>query len=224
MAFLETTDLCRRYGEGDAAVLALNSVSLSVEKGQFAAVTGRSGSGKSTLLHVLAGIDRPSSGRVIMDGTDLYALSEEESAASRRRKIGLVFQSYQLLPVLNVRENIELPLLIGGQKPDPAYLDELAAALDLKDRLKHLPSQLSGGQQQRAAIARALIARPDLILADEPTGNLDSENSKEVMSMLIRCVRQYGQTLVLVTHDASIASMADRVIRMQDGRIEEAGR
>ncbi len=225
MPYIETCSLTRRYGNGDSAVTALDSLSLAIEKGTFTAVTGASGSGKSTLLHLLAGIDTPTSGTVKINGTDLFSLSGEKSTEFRRDHIGLVFQSYQLLPVLTVLENIILPIRLAGQNPDQVYLDELIAFLDLSEKLSRFPSELSGGQKQRTAIARALITRPKIILADEPTGNLDSANSREIIRMLRTCVEKFEQTVVLVTHDPSAASEADRRIVMQDGKIvEDTGR
>ncbi len=221
MPYIETCSLTRRYGKGDSAVTALDSVSLAIEKGTFTAVTGASGSGKSTLLHLLAGIDTPTSGTVKIGGTDLFSLSGEKSTEFRRDHIGLVFQSYQLLPVLTVLENIVLPVRLAGQYPEQEYLDELISFLDLSEKLSRFPSELSGGQKQRTAIARALITRPKIILADEPTGNLDSSNSREIIRMLRTCVEKYEQTVVLVTHDPSAASEADRRIVMQDGKIIE---
>ncbi|MCD2492874.1 ABC transporter ATP-binding protein [Lacrimispora sp. NSJ-141] len=219
MEVLRVENLCKTYGLGDTRVDALRDVSFSVDKGEFVAIIGPSGSGKSTLLHILGGVDRPSSGQVIIDGTPIYDLNETKMAIFRRRQIGLIYQFYNLLPVLNVRENLTLPLLLDGQKPDEKYLNELTRVLGLKDRMNHLPNQLSGGQQQRVSIGRALINHPALVLADEPTGNLDSKNSAEIVELLKESNRQYHQTLIIITHDERIALQADRVISIEDGRI-----
>lgn len=217
-------DLCKVYGKGPMAVNALQHVNLQVEKGEFVAITGASGSGKSTLLHMLGAVDRPTSGSVVVDGVDVFSKKEGELAVFRRRKVGFVFQFYNLIPVLTAEENITLPVMLDGQNVDKELLEEILSSLGLSDRRHHLPSQLSGGQQQRVSIGRALIYRPSILLADEPTGNLDTQNSREILSLLKSSVRKYGQTLVLITHDMSIASQADRVIVMEDGRIrsEEA--
>ena len=206
------------------AVNALQHVNLQVEKGEFVAITGASGSGKSTLLHMLGAVDRPTSGSVVVDGVDVFSKKEGELAVFRRRKVGFVFQFYNLIPVLTAEENITLPVMLDGQNVDKELLEEILSSLGLSDRRHHLPSQLSGGQQQRVSIGRALIYRPSILLADEPTGNLDTQNSREILSLLKSSVRKYGQTLILITHDMSIASQADRVIVMEDGRIrsEEA--
>ena len=219
MELLRVEHLTRRYGQGAAQVTALDDVSFSVEKGEFVAIMGPSGSGKSTLLHLLGGVDRPTAGRVLVQGTDLYAMDETALAIFRRRQIGLVYQFYNLIPVLNVRENLTLPLLLDGRRVDRSLLDRLTDTLGLADRLNHLPDQLSGGQQQRVSIGRALIASPALMLADEPTGNLDSRNSAEIMALLRRFHEEKGQTLLVITHDERIARQADRLITIEDGRI-----
>jgi len=219
MAFIQVDNLRRQYGQGEARVVALNDVSLSIDQGAFVAVMGSSGSGKSTLLHLLGGVDKPDAVRVIIDGTDLYALSETELTVFRRRRIGLIYQFFNLVPELTVEENILLPQLLDGKAGDQQQLKELLAATGLSDRRRHLPSQLSGGQQQRVAIARALVNRPALVLADEPTGNLDTRNGHEVMQLLRLANRDMGQTLVLITHDERIARQADRVLTIEDGRI-----
>ena len=219
MAFIQVDNLRRQYGQGEARVVALNDVSLSIDQGAFVAVMGSSGSGKSTLLHLLGGVDKPDAGRVIIDGTDLYALSETELTVFRRRRIGLIYQFFNLVPELTVEENILLPQLLDGKAGDQQQLEGLLAATGLSDRRRHLPSQLSGGQQQRVAIARALVNRPALVLADEPTGNLDTRNGHEVMQLLRLANRDMGQTLVLITHDERIARQADRVLTIEDGRI-----
>ncbi len=219
MEVLRVENLCKTYGSGDTRVDALKNVSFSVEKGEFVALIGPSGSGKSTLLHILGGVDRPTSGQVIIDGTPIYELNETKMAIFRRRQIGLIYQFYNLLPVLNVRENLLLPLLLDGQKLDEGYLKELVGVLGLSDRLNHLPNQLSGGQQQRVSIGRALINHPAIVLADEPTGNLDSKNSAEIMDLLKDSNLRYHQTLIIITHDERIALQADRVISIEDGQI-----
>ena len=219
MELLRVEHLTRHYGEGAARVVALDDVSFSVQKGEFVAIMGPSGSGKSTLLHLLGGVDRPTAGRVLVQGTDLYAMDETALAIFRRRQIGLVYQFYNLIPVLNVKENLTLPLLLDGRRVDKAYLDRLTGTLGLTDRLTHLPDQLSGGQQQRVSIGRALIANPALMLADEPTGNLDSRNSAEIMALLRHFHEEKGQTLLVITHDERIARQADRLITIEDGRI-----
>ncbi|NLB37844.1 MAG: ABC transporter ATP-binding protein [Clostridiales bacterium] len=219
MAFVTVTDLRRVYGAGDAQVVALDSVSLDVERGAFVAVIGSSGSGKSTLLHLLGGVDRPDAGRVVIDGTDLYTLSETQLTVFRRRRIGLVYQFFNLVPELTVEENILLPQLMDGNKGDGARLAEFLTAIGLENRRNYLPNQLSGGQQQRAALARALINQPALVLADEPTGNLDTRSEREVMDLLRLANRTMGQTLVVITHDERIAAQADRVLTIEDGRI-----
>lgn len=216
---LEVKSLTKTYGTGDMAVSALNDVSFRVERGEFVAVIGPSGSGKSTLLHMLGGVDRPTAGSVHIDGTDIYTLNETNLAIFRRRHIGLIYQFYNLVPVLNVEENITLPLLLDGRKVDNGHLAKILKTLDLGDRLKHLPNQLSGGQQQRVSIGRALISNPAIILADEPTGNLDSKNSEEIVELLKYCNREMNQTLIVITHNEDIALQADRIITIGDGRI-----
>ncbi len=219
MAILETHDLRKIYGSGDTEVRALDGVDLSVEQGEFAAVVGTSGSGKSTLLHMLGGLDRPTSGAVTVDGRELSTLKDEALTIFRRRKIGFVFQNYNLVPVLNVYENIVLPIQLDGGQPDQAYMDQIVETLGLGSKLQNLPNNLSGGQQQRVAIARALAAKPAIILADEPTGNLDSKTSQDVMSLLKVTSQRFSQTIVMITHSEEIAQMADRIIRIEDGRI-----
>jgi putative ABC transport system ATP-binding protein len=219
MEVLKTENLYKAYGTGENMVEALKYVNLSVHKGEFVAIVGASGSGKSTLLHLIGGLDRPTSGKVIIDGESIYDYKEEKLAIFRRRKIGFIFQFFNLIPVLNVEENIALPALLDNNKVDEKYLNEIIEILGLTNRRYHLPSELSGGQQQRVAIGRALLNKPSIILADEPTGNLDSKNSKEVIELLKLTARKYNQTLILITHDVHIAEMADRVITIQDGEI-----
>jgi putative ABC transport system ATP-binding protein len=219
MELLRTEHLTKTYGTGANKVTALNDVNFSVEAGEFVAVIGASGSGKSTLLHMLGGVDRPTSGRILVEETDLAAMKEPQLAVFRRRKVGLVYQFYNLIPTLNVRQNILLPMLLDGGKPDEARLTELAETLGLKDRLRHLPGELSGGQQQRAAIGRALIYRPAILLADEPTGNLDRKNSNEILELLKLSNLKYKQTVILITHDEKIALAASRVVQIEDGQI-----
>ena len=219
MVILETRDLKKQYGTGETAVHALAGVNLSVENGEFVAVVGTSGSGKSTLLHMLGGLDRATSGKVYVDGKDIFALKDEELTIFRRRKIGFVFQSFNLVPVLSVYENIVLPLQLDGKTVDNAFIGEMAEALGLKEKLNVLPNQLSGGQQQRVAIARALAAKPAILLADEPTGNLDSRTSQDVMGLLKTTSTKFAQTIVMITHNEEIAQLADRIIRIEDGRI-----
>ena len=219
MVILETRDLKKQYGTGETAVHALAGVNLSVENGEFVAVVGTSGSGKSTLLHMLGGLDRPTSGKVYVDGKDIFALKDDELTIFRRRKIGFVFQSFNLVPVLSVYENIVLPLQLDGKTVDNAFIGEIAEALGLKEKLNVLPNQLSGGQQQRVAIARALAAKPAILLADEPTGNLDSRTSQDVMGLLKTTSSKFAQTIVMITHNEEIAQLADRIIRIEDGRI-----
>ena len=219
MVILETRDLKKQYGTGETAVHALAGVNLSVENGEFVAVVGTSGSGKSTLLHMLGGLDRATSGKVYVDGKDIFALKDEELTIFRRRKIGFVFQSFNLVPVLSVYENIVLPLQLDGKTVDNAFIVEIAEALGLKEKLNVLPNQLSGGQQQRVAIARALAAKPAILLADEPTGNLDSRTSQDVMGLLKTTSTKFAQTIVMFTHNEEIAQLADRIIRIEDGRI-----
>lgn len=219
MEILQTLDLSKSYGHADARVDALQHVNLSVNQGEFVAIVGASGSGKSTLLHLLGGVDRPTSGQVIIDGSELYSKSEHELAIFRRRKLGFIFQAYNLIPVLTAEENIKLPMLLENKKADEAYFNELLDVLGLQERRYHLPSELSGGQQQRTAIGRALINKPSIILADEPTGNLDSKHSKEIVDLLTYSVKKYHQTLIMITHDVTIAERADRVIRIKDGQL-----
>ena len=220
MAILQVENLKKIYGTGPNAVHALDGVNLSVEKGEFVAVVGTSGSGKSTLLHMLGGLDRPTSGKVLVDGKDIFSLKEEALTIFRRRKIGFVFQSYNLVPVLNVYENVVLPIELDGRKVDKTYIQTILQTLGLKDRKTALPNQLSGGQQQRVAIARALASSPAIILADEPTGNLDSRTSQDVLSLLKVTSQKFSQTMVMITHNEEIAQMADRIIRIEDGKIQ----
>ncbi|HIX05283.1 MAG TPA: ABC transporter ATP-binding protein [Candidatus Fournierella pullicola] len=219
MAFLEVEQLTKVYGTGDASVRALDGISLKVERGEFVAVMGASGSGKSTLLHLLGGVDKPTSGRITLDGVSLYDQKEEELTVFRRRQIGLVYQFYNLVPLLTVEENLTLPLLLDGRTADPARVLDLLARLGLEGKRRAFPAQLSGGQQQRVAIARALITRPALLLADEPTGNLDSAASESVMRMLVQLNETTGQTIVMITHDEALALQAKRILRLRDGRI-----
>lgn len=219
MEILRVEHLTKQYGTGDNAVRALDDVSFSVEKGEFLAIIGPSGSGKSTLLHILGGVDRPTSGHVWMDGQDVYAQNEEQLAVFRRRQVGLIYQFYNLIPVLNVVENMTLPVLMDGRKVNEVRVQELLSVLSLTERRNHLPNQLSGGQQQRVSIGRALMNAPAVVLADEPTGNLDSKNSQEIVELLKMSNRKYGQTLVVITHDESIALQADRIIAIEDGHI-----
>ena len=223
MTILETKDLRKVYGSGDTEVRALDGVNLTVERGEFVAVVGTSGSGKSTLLHMLGGLDRPTSGTVTVDGRELSALKDEELTIFRRRKIGFVFQNYNLVPVLNVYENIVLPIQLDGKAPDRGYVDQIIETLGLGNKLQNLPNNLSGGQQQRVAIARALAAKPAIILADEPTGNLDSATSLDVMGLLKVTAQKFSQTIVMITHNEELAQMADRIIRIEDGRIVVRG-
>lgn len=216
---LKAENLVKTYGSGDTAVNALNGVSLEVKKGEFVAVVGQSGSGKSTLLHLLGAMDYPTSGSLTVDGQDVFALKGEALAEYRRRKVGFVFQFFNLLPVMTAKENIMIPLSLDGKTADKDYLNELAEAMGISERLDHYPHQLSGGQQQRVAIARAMITRPSVILADEPTGNLDSASGKEILALLKNTVHKYEQTLILITHDNSIAAEADRIITIKDGKI-----
>ena len=219
MEILKVEHLSKIYGTGENQVRALDDVSFSVENGQFVAMIGPSGSGKSTLLHILGGVDKPSSGKVFLNGQDVFAQNEDQLAIFRRRQVGLIYQFYNLIPVLNVTENITLPALLDGQKINEEFLNELLDTLGLRGREKHLPSQLSGGQQQRVSIGRALMNNPAVVLADEPTGNLDSRNSQEIMELLKASNRKYGQTLIVITHDENIALQADRILAMEDGRI-----
>ena len=220
---METQDLRKVYGSGDTEVRALDGVDLTVEKGEFVAVVGTSGSGKSTLLHMLGGLDRPTGGTVTVDGKELSAMRDEELTIFRRRKIGFVFQNYNLVPVLNVYENIVLPIQLDGNAPDKAYVERIIETLGLEAKLQNLPNNLSGGQQQRVAIARALAAKPAIILADEPTGNLDSATSLDVMGLLKVTAQKFSQTIVMITHNEELAQMADRIIRIEDGRIVVRG-
>jgi putative ABC transport system ATP-binding protein len=219
MEIVRVEHLSKQYGSGETAVKALDDINFSVEKGEFVAIIGPSGSGKSTLLHMLGGVDRPSSGKVLIDNTDIYDLNESQLAIFRRRQIGLVYQFYNLIPVLSVEENITLPLLLDGQKIDNKQLGDIVKTLDLENRLNHLPNQLSGGQQQRVSIGRALINNPAIMLADEPTGNLDSKNSSEIIELLKMFNKTFKQTLLIITHDERIALQADRIIAIEDGRI-----
>ena len=219
MSILQVEGLTKQYGKGDAAVTALDGVSFRVEKGEFVAVVGASGSGKSTLMHLIGGVERPTKGKVMVDGKDIFTLNESNLAIFRRRNIGLVYQFYNLIPTLTAEENIMLPYLLDGRKPDPKKLDEILGLLGLADRRRHLPGQLSGGQQQRVSIGRALINDPAVILADEPTGNLDSKRSRAIMDLLQLSNRQFHQTLILITHDETIALQADRILTIGDGRI-----
>lgn len=219
MEILKVENLSKVYGKSSNRVEALKDVNLSVNKGEFVAIVGASGSGKSTLLHMLGGLDRPTSGKVIIDGENIYDYKEEKLAIFRRRKIGFIFQSFNLIPVLDVEENIALPALMDNDKVDKKYLDEIIEVLGLTDRKTHLPSELSGGQQQRVSIGRALLNKPAIIFADEPTGNLDSKNSREVIELLKFTAKKYNQTLIVITHDVNIAALADRTITIQDGQI-----
>lgn len=219
MEILRVENLCKTYGKGENEVKALDHVSFSVNKGEFIAIIGPSGSGKSTLLHILGGVDKPTSGKVFMDGCDVYAQNDEQLAIFRRRQVGLIYQFYNLIPVLNVTENITLPVLMDGQKVNQDRLEELLTILKLKGRENHLPNQLSGGQQQRVSIGRALMNAPAVVLADEPTGNLDSKNSQEIVELLKVSNQKYNQTLIIITHDENIALQADRIIAIEDGKI-----
>lgn len=219
MVILETKALKKIYGEGETAIHALDDVDLKIEKGEFVAVVGTSGSGKSTLLHMLGGLDRPTSGSVRIDGKEIFLLKEEALTIFRRRKIGFIFQSYNLVPVLSVYENIVLPIQLDGHKPDENYIQEVIKCLGIEGKLNNLPNQLSGGQQQRVAIARALAAKPSIILADEPTGNLDSRTSQDVMGLLKVTSQKFNQTVVMITHNEELAQMSDRIVRIEDGKI-----
>ncbi len=220
MEILKVENLTKSYGSGEAKVDALKNVNLSIKKGEFVAIVGPSGSGKSTLLHLLGGVDRPTSGKVYINDVDIYNLKEKDLSIFRRRNVGLIYQFYNLIPVLSVKENILLPAELDNRKIDKAFLDDLLKTLVLKERENHLPNELSGGQQQRTSIGRALINRPSIVLADEPTGNLDSKNSKEVLELLKLSVKKYNQTLIMITHDNNIALQADRVITIEDGIIK----
>ena len=219
MEILKVENLIKKYGKGENKVIAVNDVSLSVEKGEFVAIVGSSGSGKSTLLHLIGGVDRPTSGKVYIEGKDIYSLNSDELAIYRRRNIGIIYQFYNLLPILNVEENITLPCELDGKKADKKKLDELLKILGLEDRRLHLPNELSGGQQQRVAIGRSLINNPAIILADEPTGNLDSKASEEIVNLLKESNKKYKQTIIMVTHNLDIAKEADRIIQIEDGKI-----
>lgn len=219
MKVVETVNLFKSYGTGNTKVDAVKDINLSINQGEFVAIVGSSGSGKSTLLHLMGGVDKPTSGKVFVDGIDIYSLSEKELAIFRRRKVGFIFQFYNLIPVLTAEENILLPLLLDNKKVDNKHIEELTNILGLKDRLTHLPNELSGGQQQRVSIGRALAYNPSIVLADEPTGNLDSKTSKEIIDLLKISVRRYNQTLILVTHDLNLASQADRILTLEDGQI-----
>lgn len=224
MNLLEVKSICKTYGSGEAAVHALKDVSFTVPKGEFVAVVGESGSGKSTLLNMLGALDTPTSGKVFIDGNDTFKMKDSQLTVFRRRNIGFIFQAFNLVPELTVEQNIIFPVLLDYQKPDEKYLEELLTVLGLKERRNHLPSQLSGGQQQRVAIGRALLTRPSLILADEPTGNLDSQNSSEVIALLKEAAKKYEQTIVMITHSPSIAQTADRVLKVSDGMLTDLGR
>ncbi|RKI82600.1 ABC transporter ATP-binding protein [bacterium 0.1xD8-71] len=224
MNLLEVNKICKTYGSGEAAVQALKNVSFSVPKGEYVAIVGESGSGKSTLLNMIGALDTPTSGQVLIDGKDTFAMKEKSLTVFRRRNIGFVFQAFNLIPELTVEQNIIFPVLLDYQKPDRGYLEELLSVLNLKERRNHLPSQLSGGQQQRVAIGRALITRPSLILADEPTGNLDTQNSSEVIALLKEASRKYEQTIIMITHNRMIAQTADRVLQVSDGVLTDLGR
>ena len=223
MEILRVENLCKTYGKGEAKVDALKGVSFSLEKGEFAAVVGESGSGKSTLLNCIGALDTPTSGSILIDGQNLFSMKEEKRTIFRRRNIGFIFQSFQLVSELNVEQNIMFPLLLDYRKPDPAEVEEILELLGLKDRRCHLPNQLSGGQQRRLAIGRALITKPKLILADEPTGNLDSKNSQDVMDMLINASRHFRQTILMITHNSNLTSSVDRVFRVSDGILTDLG-
>lgn len=219
MEILKVEHLVKQYGKGDNAVLAVNDISFSVEQGEFVAIVGSSGSGKSTLLHLLGGVDRPTSGKVYIQGEDIYSLNSDKIAIFRRRQVGLIYQFYNLIPILNVKENITLPCELDGRTPDKSELDELINTLGLKDRVTHLPNELSGGQQQRVSIGRALINHPAILLADEPTGNLDSRSSDEIVELLKLSNQKYKQTIVMITHNLEIAKITDRILRIEDGRL-----
>jgi len=219
MEILRVENLSKVYGKKSTEIQAVNNMNFSVNKGEFVAIIGASGSGKSTILNLIGGIDAPSNGKVIIDGQDMYTLNDDKLSALRRRKIGFIFQSYNLIPVLTVEENIKMPILLDDNKPEKKYIQELMSLLGLEDRKNHLPNELSGGQQQRVSIARALANNPSIILADEPTGNLDKKNGSEVIRLLTSTVKKYSQTLILITHDMEIANLADRVIQIEDGKI-----
>ena len=219
MEILRVENLTKTYGEGENKVEALKNINLSINKGEFVAIIGASGSGKSTLLHLLGGLDRPTTGKVIIDEKSIYDYNDDELSIFRRRKVGFIFQFFNLIPVLDVEENIELPVVLDNEKVDKKYLDEIINILNLNERRNHLPSELSGGQQQRVSIGRALVNKPSIVLADEPTGNLDSKNTRDVIELLKLTARKFNQTLILITHDTNIATMADRVITIEDGEI-----
>ncbi len=219
MEILRVENLCKTYGKNETLVKALDGISFSVNKGEFVAIVGASGSGKSTLLHILGGVDRPTSGKVLVDNKDVFKLNETNLAVFRRKEVGLIYQFYNLIPILNVEENMTLPLLLDGKQPDRRYLDELIDTLGLRGRVKHLPNELSGGQQQRVSIGRALMNRPAVLLADEPTGNLDSKASREIIELLKLSNKKYEQTIIMITHDNSLALNADRIITIDDGKI-----
>lgn len=223
MEILRTEHLMKKYGKGSNEITAVDDVSFSVAKGEFVAVVGSSGSGKSTLMHMLGGVDRPTSGRVLIEDTDIYRMDDDRLAIFRRRQVGLIYQFYNLIPVLNVEENMTLPCELDGRHPNPETVQELVRTLGLEKRLKHLPNELSGGQQQRVAIGRALITRPAILLADEPTGNLDSRASDEIMALLQEANQKYRQTIIMITHNPELAKRADRVLTMEDGRICGSG-
>lgn len=219
MEILKVENLTKKYGKGENEIIAVNNISFSVEKGEFLAIVGSSGSGKSTLLHLLGGVDRPTSGKVLIEGKDIYKLNDDNLSIFRRRQVGLIYQFYNLIPILNVEENISLPCELDGKKADKEQLNELLKTLGLENRRKHLPNQLSGGQQQRVSIGRSLINNPSIVLADEPTGNLDSKASDEIVELLRLSNKKYNQTVIMITHDLEIAKMADRVIRIEDGKL-----
>ena len=224
MDLLEVQSVSKTYGSGETSVRALKNVSFSVQKGEYVAIVGESGSGKSTLLNMIGALDTPDSGKVWIDGRDIFAMEEKKLTVFRRRNIGFIFQAFNLIPELTVEQNMIFPVLLDYQKPDKGYLEELLTVLNLKERRNHLPGQLSGGQQQRVAIGRALITRPSLILADEPTGNLDSQNSSEVIALLKKASRRFAQTIIIITHNRSIAQTADRVLQVSDGELTDLGR
>lgn len=224
MNLLEVKNICKTYGSGETAVRALKNVSFSIPRGEYVAIVGESGSGKSTLLNMIGALDSPTSGKVMIDGRDIFAMNDRKLTVFRRRNIGFIFQAFNLIPELTVEQNILFPMLLDYQKPDRGYLEELLTVLNLKERRNHLPNQLSGGQQQRVAIGRALMTRPTLILADEPTGNLDTQNSSEVIALLKEASRKYEQTIIMITHNRSIAQAADRVLQVSDGVLTDFGR
>lgn len=224
MNLLEVKNICKIYGSGETAVKALKNINFSVPKGEYAAIIGESGSGKSTLLNMIGALDLPTSGKVFIDGKDIFSMNEQKLTVFRRRNIGFIFQAFNLIPELTVEQNIIFPLLLDYQKPDKEYLEELLTVLNLKERRNHLPNQLSGGQQQRVAVGRALITRPALILADEPTGNLDTQNSREVIALMKKASKKYQQTILMITHNRSIAQTADRVLQVSDGILTDFGR